>query len=109
MKNRILPLIAAAVLALISASFIGAAGTGIISCKVADSANGNLLAGVTLIIPGTSYVAVSDKAGHYQFTNIPEGIYKVQASLAGYQTQSKKVKGESQFHGQIGIQIEKAW
>jgi Ca-activated chloride channel family protein len=92
MKNRILPLIAAAALALISASFIGAAGTGIISCKVTDSVNDNLLTGVTLIIPGTSYLAVSDKAGHYQFTGIPEGTYKVQASLAGYQSQTRKVQ-----------------
>ncbi len=92
MKSRILPLIAAAALALISASFIGAAGTGIIDCTVRDNANNNLLAGVALRIPGTSYVAVCDKIGHYQFTNIPEGTYRVEASMSGYITQTKKVK-----------------
>ncbi|MBU1355425.1 MAG: von Willebrand factor type A domain-containing protein [Candidatus Edwardsbacteria bacterium] len=90
MKNRIFPLIAAAVLALISASLIGAAGTGVINCIVMDNANNNLLTGVTLRIPGTSYVAVGDKAGHYQFTGLPEGTYTVEASLAGYQTMIKK-------------------
>ena len=92
MKNRIFPLIAAAVLALISASLIGAAGTGVINCIVMDNANNNLLTGVTLRIPGTSYVAVGDKAGHYQFTSIPEGTYTVEARLVGYQSQSKKIK-----------------
>ncbi len=107
MKSRIFPLIAAALLALISAGMIGAAGTGIISCKVVDSANGNLLAGVTLIIPGTSYVAVSDKAGHYQFTGIPEGTYKVQASLAGYQTQSQKVKVKANSTVKLEFKLKK--
>jgi len=92
MKSKILPLIAVAVLALISASFIGAASTGIIDCMVRDSAGSKLLSGATVTIPGTAYVAVCDKIGHYQFTNIPEGTYKVEASLSGYMTQTKKVK-----------------
>ena len=92
MKSRIFPLIVAAVLALISASFIGAAGTGIIDCTVRDNASSKLLSGATVIIPGTAYIAVCDKVGHYQFTGLPEGTYTVEASLVGYQTQSKKVK-----------------
>jgi Ca-activated chloride channel family protein len=92
MKSRILPLIAAAVLALISVSFIGAAGTGIIDCTVRDNAGSKLLSGATVIIPGTGYVAVCDKIGHYQLTNIPEGTYKVEVSLSGYISQTKKVK-----------------
>jgi Ca-activated chloride channel family protein len=84
-------LLLAAVLALTVLGHSGVrGGGGDIDCTVTDSANGNLLAGVTLTVPGTSYVAVSDKAGHYQFTGIPEGSYALEASLAGYQPAVRK-------------------
>jgi Ca-activated chloride channel family protein len=107
MKIKILPLIAAAALAVISVGLIGAAGTGIISCKVTDNASGNLLTGVTLTIPGTSYVAVSDKAGHYQFTGIPEGTYKVQASLSGYENQTLKVRVKANSTVKLEFKLKK--
>lgn len=85
-------LLAGALALLVSLGAKGEAGTGSIECTVTDQANGKMLTGVALTIPGTAYVAVSDKAGHYQFIGIPEGSYKVQASLAGYQSQTLKVR-----------------
>ena len=107
MKSRISPLIAAAGLALISASLIGAAGTGIIDCTVRDNASSKLLSGATVTIPGTGYIAVCDKIGHYQFTGLPEGSYKVEASLAGYQSQTQKVKVKTNSTVKVEFKLKK--
>ena len=58
--------------------------TGIISGVVTDSATGEKLAGVNVIVEGTNLTTVTDPNGYYVITNVPPGDYKVTASLVGY-------------------------
>ncbi|MCX6377446.1 MAG: carboxypeptidase-like regulatory domain-containing protein, partial [Armatimonadetes bacterium] len=58
--------------------------TGIISGVVTDSATGDKLAGVNVIVEGTNLTTVTDPNGYYVITNVPPGDYKVTASLVGY-------------------------
>ena len=69
-------------LSLAGAAFCGT--TGIISGTVTDSATGEKLAGVNVIVEGTSLTTVTNKDGYYVITNVPPGDYKVFASLVGY-------------------------
>jgi len=58
--------------------------TGIISGMVTDSATGEKLASVNVIVKGTNLTTVTDENGYYVITNVPPGEYKVTASLVGY-------------------------
>lgn len=58
--------------------------TGIISGTVTDSATGDKLAGVNIIVEGTNLTTVTDKNGYYVITNVPPGDYNVTAGLVGY-------------------------
>lgn len=99
-------LLAGALALLVSLGANGEARTGSIECTVTDQANGKMLPGVALTIPGTAYVAVSDKAGHYQFIGIPEGSYKIQASLAGYQSQTVKVRVKANSAAKLEFRLK---
>lgn len=58
--------------------------TGIISGIVTDSATGEKLVGVNVIVEGTNLTTVTDANGYYVITNVPPGDYKVTTSLVGY-------------------------
>jgi outer membrane receptor protein involved in Fe transport len=58
--------------------------TGIISGVIQDSAAGEKLAGVNVIVEGTNLTTVTDQNGYYVITNVPPGEYKVSSSLVGY-------------------------
>jgi len=51
---------------------------------------GGSASGVTVSVPGTSYIATSDASGHYSL-NLPTGSYTLQASAAGYTPASTTV------------------
>jgi len=69
-------------LALVSPAYGGT--TGIISGTVTDTATGEKLAGVNVIVKGTNLTTVTDETGYYVITNVPPGEHKVAASLVGY-------------------------
>jgi hypothetical protein len=55
-------------------------------------------AGVTVYIPGTSYIAISDAAGNFSIGDVPAGIHSVYFEKDGYargQIESVAVNGES--------------
>jgi hypothetical protein len=57
---------------------------GIVQGTVKDLNTQELLEGVTVGIPGTSYAAFTDNRGSYRISGIPTGSYTVRASLVGY-------------------------
>ena len=38
----------------------------------------------TNLLTGKSYTALADRSGHFCFSNIPEGLFSIDASLAGF-------------------------
>ena len=66
--------------------------TGVISGVITDSATGEKLVGVNVIVEDTTLTTVTNQNGYYAITNVPPGDYKVTASLVGYSdTQVVKV------------------
>ena len=59
------------------------AGVGRISGHVRDS-SGHPLAGAQVVIVGTRFGAVTDRAGTYTIASVPEGAYSVRAMFIGY-------------------------
>ena len=70
-------------------AYIFAGTTGKISGVVKDADNGAPLAGVNVIIEGTTMGAATDVNGFYFVINIPPGTYTVKASMMGYEIQNK--------------------
>ena len=65
-------------------SNIFAGTTGKISGFVTDTATGERLFGVNIIISGTGLGAASDINGEYYIMNVPVGNYTIEASMIGY-------------------------
>ncbi len=63
-----------------------AATTGKISGKVTDASSGEPLAGVNVIISGTTMGGATDVEGDYFIINVPPGTYTVEARMIGYTT-----------------------
>lgn len=61
------------------------AGTsGKIAGKVTEAENGKPLAGVNVIIEGTTMGAATDLDGYYVILNVPSGKYRLKATMIGY-------------------------
>ena len=58
--------------------------TGKITGKVVDTATGEPLAGVNVIVDGTMIGAATDLEGNYIILRVPPGTYTVRASMIGY-------------------------
>lgn len=58
--------------------------TGIVAGTVTDADTGAKLAGVNVVIEGTSLTTVTDKDGYFAITNVAPGFYRITASLVGY-------------------------
>ncbi|MDH7481448.1 MAG: TonB-dependent receptor [Armatimonadota bacterium] len=83
--------------------------TGIISGVVADSATGEKLAGVNIIVEGTDLTTVTDSNGYYVITNVPPGDYKVTASLVGYSdARAEKVSVLMDVTATVNFSMEQA-
>lgn len=83
--------------------------TGIVSGVVTDSATGEKLAGVNVIIKGTNLTTVTDANGYYVITNVPPGEYDVTADLVGYSTaQATKVSVLMDVTSTVDFALEQA-
>lgn len=65
---------------------VRAQGRGKIAGTVTDSATGESLPGVNIVIVGTTLGTATDAAGDYFIANLEPGAYDVRASFVGYQT-----------------------
>ncbi len=58
--------------------------TGKIAGRVTDSATGEPLPGVNVVVVGSTLGSVADADGYYTIVNVKPGTYEVQASMIGY-------------------------
>lgn len=63
--------------------------TGKISGTITDAENGAPLAGVNVMIEGTTMGAATDVNGFYFIINVPPGIYTVKATMMGYEIKTQ--------------------
>lgn len=66
-----------------------AAQTGTLQGRVVDAVTGEPLPGASVSLVGTTRGAITDEDGHFQISDIPAGIYEVQASFIGFVTETK--------------------
>ncbi len=69
---------------IIMSSNVFAGTTGKISGRIIDTATGEAMPFVNVIIMGTSMGAASDIDGYYAILNVAPGTYEVKASAIGY-------------------------
>ncbi len=74
---------------ILSASILFAAETGTITGKVMVQQTGDPLAGVNIVVEGTSFGSATDTNGEYTIMNIQPGIYTLEARIVGYTTARK--------------------
>ena len=60
--------------------------TGKIYGKITDDEDGSSLAGANVTLKGTNFGAATDQYGNYYITNVPPGIYTLEASMLGYRS-----------------------
>jgi hypothetical protein len=69
---------------LLCSQFTFASTTGRLAGRVTDSATGDPLPFVNVVIMGTTMGAATDINGYYSIINVPPGNYEVKASAIGY-------------------------
>ncbi len=65
-----------------------AQNTGKLAGQVIDQETGDALPGASIVLAGTQIGTISDIDGNYFIIGVPVGIYDVQASFVGYQSQT---------------------
>lgn len=68
------------------------AQTGTITGKVTDIATKQPLADARVVIPGTSFETVTDRAGEFRFANVRTGVITVGAFRLGYKAVSDTIR-----------------
>ncbi|MBZ0263349.1 TonB-dependent receptor [bacterium] len=76
----------------------------VITGKVIDSATSEPLIGVNLILVETPYGASTDLDGYYRIGPVKPGDYQLQASILGYDKQSKTVRIDE--NGMVALDFE---
>ncbi len=74
-------LVFAAVATTAGVSALSAQSTGKIQGTVRDAATQAPIVNATVVIPGTSYSAITDSKGFYFIENVPAGTYAVRAAF----------------------------
>lgn len=69
---------------IIVTGYLFAGTTGKIAGRITDERDGAPLAGVNVLLEGTTIGAATDNNGYYTILNIPPGYYTVNASMIGY-------------------------
>lgn len=68
----------------LTAGVLFAGTTGKIAGRITDEQDGSPLAGVNVVLEGTTIGAATDYDGYYSILNIPPGYYTVNATMIGY-------------------------
>lgn len=90
MLQKTLTLIAAIIMAAVSASARPAGGSDSnIAGHVIDAENGDHMPGCLVRIDGTNLAAMTDGSGHYVFRDLAPGEYTLTVSFLGYGTRQK--------------------
>lgn len=89
-KSNALTLSVLSIAVLLLPNPLAAQGTGIVQGKVTDL-GGDPLSGASILVQGTSGYAITDGAGEYEITGIPEGLYVVECFLEGFKPASDEV------------------
>jgi outer membrane receptor protein involved in Fe transport len=94
-------------LSLLAIAFAGT--TGKIAGRVTDAQTGEPLAGVNVVIEGTSMGAATDMEGRFVILNLPPATYNVNASMIGYSPMLlKDVRVEIDLTTSINIEMKTA-
>ena len=86
------PLVCSFLLLLIATSLYA---QGIIQGSVSDEKTGEALPGATIRLLESKMGAKADANGKFTLSNVPEGLYKIQASYVGYKPVVKKIAVQS--------------
>jgi len=93
----------------LSHQFTFAGTTGRLAGRVTDTATGEPLPFVNVVIMGTTLGAATDIDGYYSIINIPPGNYEVKASAIGYNSVSyQDVKVSIDLTTTINFQLSEA-
>ncbi|MCU0413628.1 MAG: TonB-dependent receptor [Ignavibacteriaceae bacterium] len=96
-------------LLIISNQIIFAGTTGRLAGRVTDTATGEPLPFVNVVLMGTTLGAATDIDGYYSIINIPPGNYEVKASAIGYNSISyQDVKVSIDLTTTINFQLSEA-
>lgn len=82
--SKNLNLLFVSICVVISISVLFAGTTGKIAGRVTDEVSGEPLAGVNIVLMGTSMGAATDIDGNYTILNISPGLYSIKAMMIGY-------------------------
>ena len=102
--DRILPLIL--LLCLIATPAIMAQSTGMIEGQVVEMQSMEALAGVNVMLSGTTYGDASDADGNYTIENVPAGTYVLRATYLGFQPYEQEVQVRSGQTLNVDITLE---
>ncbi len=78
---------------------------GRITGKITDASSREPLRLANVVLKGTTLGAASDAEGNYEISNVPAGVYTIQASYIGYETREIKNVSVSE-RGSVVISIE---
>ncbi len=89
-----------------SASQVFPQSSGKITGKITDKATGEAVPFTNIIIEGTQRGTAADAEGNYVILDVPPGIYKVTASVIGYQkTTVENVRVNVDFTTRLNFQL----
>lgn len=95
------------VMLLLCAVSTSAQTTGKIAGVVMDAGSGEALAGVNVIVDGTTMGASTDRDGRYFILNVPPGTYTLRASFIGYKVVRKNnVKVSVGLTSEVNFNLE---
>lgn len=106
MIRKTLSLIAAVLMAAISASALAASVSDAnIGGHVIDADNGDHIPGCVVKITGTNLATMTDGSGHYVFRDLTPGTYTLEVSMLGYRTESKKTAVDAHQTVELNFEI----
>ena len=79
------------ILLLLAAGAVQAQEPGRIAGTVAEARRGQPLGGVTVVVVGTLYAAVTDAEGQFMLGPMPPGAYAVEVNALGFQVERRDV------------------
>ena len=73
---------------------------------IIDSATGEHIPHIVVMLTGTTIGVSSDNSGHYVMRNLPEGKFTMEVSAIGYKTQTKEVEIRKGMSIEVNFTLE---